>query len=548
MTDQSRNNDVKEMQSSTGIAVPALTPNRSDSAGKETVKTIPSQEKVSIKVSPENPAHIEASNTKAMDQSESKKEDAKSVTETLQDNPADRKSSKPPADFKGNFSRERTHSAGSGRLGSHRDRETGGKLFVGNLETESISYDDFEAIWKQYGRVDEVAMHKGYGFVSFCDSKDMDQALQQEQGRLIGTRKIDVQIAKNQRDKMRSRHGGRYERYDSRRGYESSRGRGFRGSLRGRAFGKRKERDRYQSDGYDNRYPKRPSQSDMPPAPIDGHVVKIILLGEQQRRMANEIASRIGHLGVPLGIEMLDGRTLSGCLRDSARNGSRYVLIIGKDNMRKRTVTLKFLHYTDRGHSPTFDLDFRGIVEEIEREERRLGFLVGSTENPVDRQGYSATDFLAHQRPDTQPRSSPLYGNNYQQPIPQAAPNSSNLTSMQGQLAAMQKQLQSLTSQQSSPQVAMPINNPNQHNMQEILQQQQQLQQQLQQLMNSSKQANPSPSYQTPSSSVYPNNQSFNRNYDPPAREPPRSGKNMSTSDLNDLSRLLQSIKHRKQN
>jgi hypothetical protein len=77
--------------------------------------------------------------------------------------------------------------------------------------------------------------------------------------------------------------------------------------------------------------------------PTDHVVVKVILLGEQQRHFADMVVDVLKPTGIPFALGMLDGRGLGDCLRESEVAHHRYACIVGRDNAKSHKVTTKIL-------------------------------------------------------------------------------------------------------------------------------------------------------------------------------------------------------------
>lgn len=239
----------------------------------------------------------------------------------------------------------------------------------------------------------------------------MVEAMKNENGREIGSRRIDIQRAK-QSEKGRNN--------DSR--FTGKRGRDNRDRDRSPPT-----RRRIQGNG--RHFGPKPV---LPPK--NGAVMKIILLGEMQRNFAQRVADSIGENFVPVELEMLDGRTLSQALRDAEANRSRYVCIVGRENITKGTTTIKLLHLKEDRRCPTYDLRTDDLVDLVISEERKLGFEVGpksisygATSNPM-----AAQQNLVNLNP-LQATSGLL------------PPPPGTLLQMQQQLSALSQQISSLT-------------------------------------------------------------------------------------------------------
>lgn len=101
------------------------------------------------------------------------------------------------------------------------------KLYVGNLSYETTE-DDIRTLFAQAGTVSEVALikdrdtgsSKGFAFVTMSSQDEAKKAIEQFNGRTLGSRELTVNTARPREE----RSGG----YDNNRGggYRSNSGRG----------------------------------------------------------------------------------------------------------------------------------------------------------------------------------------------------------------------------------------------------------------------------------------------------------------------------------
>ena len=64
------------------------------------------------------------------------------------------------------------------------------RLFVGNLNTFVITKDDVENIFKRYGKIIGISMHKGFAFVQYTTEQEARNAIQGEDQRVYATQPI----------------------------------------------------------------------------------------------------------------------------------------------------------------------------------------------------------------------------------------------------------------------------------------------------------------------------------------------------------------------
>lgn len=97
------------------------------------------------------------------------------------------------------------------------------RVYVGNIPIDAQKRD-LEKFFKGYGKLNDIVVIKGYGFVEFDDVKDADDACEDLDGKEMDGGKVKVEVAR--RDPK--------ERYGYRRnGGRDYRDRGYEGSYRG---------------------------------------------------------------------------------------------------------------------------------------------------------------------------------------------------------------------------------------------------------------------------------------------------------------------------
>ncbi|GAB6020459.1 hypothetical protein CHUAL_003150 [Chamberlinius hualienensis] len=68
------------------------------------------------------------------------------------------------------------------------------RVFVGNLNTYQVSKEDVERLFKRYGRIGGISMHKGYAFVQFSNPYDARNAVSSEDGNVVCGQMLDVNM------------------------------------------------------------------------------------------------------------------------------------------------------------------------------------------------------------------------------------------------------------------------------------------------------------------------------------------------------------------
>ena len=59
------------------------------------------------------------------------------------------------------------------------------RVFIGNLPAEKVSRQDVEKLFRPYGKILGVSLHKSYGFVQFSDEDCANEAVKSVNGRVL---------------------------------------------------------------------------------------------------------------------------------------------------------------------------------------------------------------------------------------------------------------------------------------------------------------------------------------------------------------------------
>ena len=89
------------------------------------------------------------------------------------------------------------------------------KLYVGNLSYQTTE-DELHSLFTQVGTVNEVALikdrdtgsSKGFAFVTMGSLEEANKAIEQFNGKNMGTRELTVNIARPREERPRSNDGG----------------------------------------------------------------------------------------------------------------------------------------------------------------------------------------------------------------------------------------------------------------------------------------------------------------------------------------------------
>jgi len=93
------------------------------------------------------------------------------------------------------------------------------RVYIGNLGSD-VRERDVEKFFKGFGKLGEISIKNGYGFVDFDDYRDADDAVHDLDGKDIRGVRVRVELARERRDRDRGdRRGGRGgDRFGDRRG------------------------------------------------------------------------------------------------------------------------------------------------------------------------------------------------------------------------------------------------------------------------------------------------------------------------------------------
>merc|ERR1712012_812463 len=84
---------------------------------------------------------------------------------------------------------------------------SGQRVYIGNIPNNARERD-LERFFKGYGRLREVVVKNGYGFVEFDDYRDADDAVHDLDGKDMQGGRVRVELARDPRDRRGGRFGG----------------------------------------------------------------------------------------------------------------------------------------------------------------------------------------------------------------------------------------------------------------------------------------------------------------------------------------------------
>merc|ERR1711988_1767267 len=77
---------------------------------------------------------------------------------------------------------------------------SGQRVYIGNIPS-NCRERDLERFFKGYGRLREVVVKNGYGFVEFDDYRDADDAVHDMDGKDMQGGRVRVELARDPRDR-----------------------------------------------------------------------------------------------------------------------------------------------------------------------------------------------------------------------------------------------------------------------------------------------------------------------------------------------------------
>ncbi|GAB1607308.1 uncharacterized protein LOC115212971 [Argonauta hians] len=100
-----------------------------------------------------------------------------------------------------------THPNMSGKIGSNTNDPltANSRLFVGNLNTFALSQKDIEQIFRRYGFVIGISIHKGFAFIQYSTEQEARSALNSENTKTYANQQLDINLCSESKPK-RSGH------------------------------------------------------------------------------------------------------------------------------------------------------------------------------------------------------------------------------------------------------------------------------------------------------------------------------------------------------
>ncbi|KAI1730289.1 RNA recognition motif domain-containing protein [Ditylenchus destructor] len=151
-----------------------------------------------------------------------------------------------------------------------------GRLFIGRL-SERARTEDVEAFFRDYGKIVEVVLKRGFGFVEFDDKRNAEDAMEQMNGKTLCGEHVNLEFSNRDRGYGRDDRGyGRDDRnkrnYDDRSYGDSRRGHSYRNSYGSRPiFGPYQSRYRLLVENLTTHYSWNTLMRDCYPLFTDAH-------------------------------------------------------------------------------------------------------------------------------------------------------------------------------------------------------------------------------------------------------------------------------------
>ena len=64
------------------------------------------------------------------------------------------------------------------------------RLFIGNLNTDSLARQELEDIFGKHGRIVGCSLHNGFGFIQYEKESEADEAVKKQHGTIIKERRV----------------------------------------------------------------------------------------------------------------------------------------------------------------------------------------------------------------------------------------------------------------------------------------------------------------------------------------------------------------------
>ena len=96
------------------------------------------------------------------------------------------------------------------------------RVFVGNINTNSVSKQLLSRIFSKYGYITAISMHRGFAFVQFNDYHCARAAARAENGNMIGDQYADCNLAAEPKPNQKQPENQTYGSYEGYGDYDES--------------------------------------------------------------------------------------------------------------------------------------------------------------------------------------------------------------------------------------------------------------------------------------------------------------------------------------
>ncbi|KAK3086625.1 hypothetical protein FSP39_021183 [Pinctada imbricata] len=283
------------------------------------------------------------------------------------------------------------------------------RVFIGNLPIDKITKPELETMFSKYGKILGLSIHeKGFGFVQFESEDDAQEAVKNENGGLLKSKKLDVKMALEGRKKMPPRPspgvprtspppaaGGAYDRWVIYVYQPAPAERGERERSPVRAADPYEDRyrdpygappprredpyyadpyrrppppedpyyDRYRDDPY-GRYRRDPYADpyrdpyyrdyppyEAPPRKAPPPDCEIVILNNTLRNYGEFVERKLKALTLVVTLSVItEDKTIPQVIEESSKKGCLFAIVINSQNETHQSLTVNILHGTPQEH------------------------------------------------------------------------------------------------------------------------------------------------------------------------------------------------------
>lgn len=220
-------------------------------------------------------------------------------------------------------------------------RSPNSRIFLGNLPSERTSKEELYEVFGKYGKIEDIVLRRSFGFIQFDSADAAKAAITNENGRVIGGMRVDINMADNREPKRKG------EKEEKRRD-------------RSPESGTRRKR----SPSPEQRGKRQEVESE--PAVI---YCMLIHLGPSQRDYAARVEQMIKRDvgGVECELGLVERKAVPEAIAKHKKRGFSYVCVMGRQNEQKQTLALHILH-PDKPDEVLTEVNNREAVDLIRRD------------------------------------------------------------------------------------------------------------------------------------------------------------------------------------